>query len=514
MAEYEFDKEQLLAAIQRDCDLFLSVYIPEQLTLEVPEFHRELWYEFLDLLDRINDPMMLTGRLHKLLGVPREHAKTTIVKLAVILFMRYSRLSFTAYISNTFPGALNAIKDIKQWLLSENEQALYGPIDERKHVEKSSESEGLFILTIAIPGRLTRKRIILKCFGVQTHLRGIVMDSKRPDLMIFDDVESQESTGTTTQQAKMDAWCFGTAIKAMSKLGVCIFIGNMLTDTSLLARLSKEKDWNPTVFGAIIRNAAGELVPLWPERWTLEALLQEYASYRRLGLGHVWEAEMMNLTSKDTLGESLTNCPRPVRPMPEEIEAGFICLDPAFGEKAWNDESALTVHVRMQGANIPIVVETWKDRVSEEKLLDEFIRLSYYWGITTWVIEAQAAQKLLIPLFRALLIQRGLTPDLFLMIPILAGKESKASRIVAFRSACAHGSYGIVESEQDLVEKLEEYAADAKVHDDLCDSAAYGTIVWSLHNTLIQGQGRQDVAGVLMGAYAGNTVGESEMNIW
>lgn len=498
LVAYEVQKEQLLELIQRDCEVFLSFYIPEQLTLEVPEFHKELWDEFLTLLDTVNDPNMLTGVLKKVLGVPREHAKTTIVKLAVILFMRYSRLSFLAYISNTAASALNAIKDIKQWLLSDNDRNLYGPIDERVDVEKASESEGLFILHINVPGRAKKKRIILKAFGVQTHLRGVVMDSRRPDLMIFDDVESQESTATEVQQKKLDAWCFGTAIKAMAKLGVCIFIGNMLTDTSLLARLSKEPEWRPTVFGSIIKTPDG-LRPLWPERWTLEALLQDYSSYRRLGMGHVWEAEMMNLTSKDTLGESLEKCLRPPRPLPDEVAAGFICLDPAFGEKAWNDESALSVHVRLQGADIPMVVETWHGRVKEEQLLDEFVRLSYYWGLTTWVIEAQAAQQLLIPLFRALLVQRGLSPDLFVMIPILAGKASKASRIVAFRSVCSKGSYGIVEEEQELVNKLEDYAADAKVHDDVCDSAAYGTIIWPLHGATIQGQGRIDIAGMIMG---------------
>lgn len=510
---YEVDKAQLLQLIRRDCEVFLSVYIPEQLTLAVPAFHNELWEEFLVLLDEVNDPNKLTGILRKLLGVPREHSKTTLVKLAVILFMRYSRLSFCAYISNTFPGALNALKDIKQWLMCPNEIALYGHMDS-KDIEKSSESEGLFIIWINVPGRTKKKRIILKAFGVQTHLRGVVIDSKRPDLMIFDDVESQETTSSPTQQAKLDAWCFGTAIKAMAKLGVCIFIGNMLTDTSLLARLAKEPSWRPTVFGAIIRDATGRLRALWEERWSLESLLDDYASYRRIGLGHVWEAEMMNLTSKETLGESLENCPRPIRPMPEEISAGFICLDPAFGENAWNDESALSVHALQHGADIPCVVETWHGRVKEEALLDEFIRLSYYWGLTTWVIEAQAAQQLLIPLFRALLVQRGLSPDLFLMIPILAGKASKGSRIVAFRSACANGSYGIVEEEQELVDKLEAYAADSKLHDDVCDSGAYGTIIWPLHNTVIQGQGRQDVAGAIMAMAGGEVQSGLDMGIY
>jgi hypothetical protein len=511
MAEYQIDKAQLLQLIQRDCELILSFYLGDKLDLGVPQFHKELWDEFLHLLDEVNRPEHLVGILKKLLGVPREHAKTTLTKVACILFLRYSKLRFLAYVSNTGPSALNAVRDIFNWLKSPQEAQLYGaPI-----IEKSNESEALFILQIHVPGRAKMKRIIMKAFGVETQIRGMNLDSDRPDLMVFDDVESRETASTVAQQTKLDANVMGTALKAMAKAGVVIFIGNMISETTLLARLSKEPEWRATVFGSIIRDQDGNLRPLWEERWTLEALLNDYAAFRRLGLGHVWEAEMMNLTSKEILGESLANALRPPRPAPDEIEAGFITLDPAFGENAWNDESALTVHVRKTGADIPIVTETWHARAKEESVLDELIAMSYRWGITTWCIESVAAQRLLIPLFRALMIQRGQSADLFLMLPVTGGKESKASRIVAFRSACAHGSYAICEEEQDLIERLESYAPDSKEHDDVCDSAAFGLIAWSMHGSLIKGQGRQDVAGALMGFGGGNgSLSELEVAQW
>jgi len=189
MAEYEFNKQQLLELIQRDCELFLSFYLGEKLDLGIPEFHKEIWDEFLHLLDEVNEPDRLVGILHKLLGVPREHAKTTLTKLAVILFFRYSRLHFLAYVSNTGPLALNAIRDIFNWLTSPQEIQLFGqPV-----VEKKNESEALFILQIHIPGQTRLKRVIMKGFGVETQIRGMNLDSDRPDLMVFDDVESRDT---------------------------------------------------------------------------------------------------------------------------------------------------------------------------------------------------------------------------------------------------------------------------------------------------------------------------------
>lgn len=509
MAQYQIDREQLLKAIRYDCETYLSFYLGDELTLEVPDFHEEIWDEFLALIDEVNDPTKLVGIMKKLLGVPREHAKTTLTKLAILLMLRYSRLSFVAYISNTYNAALNALKDIRDWITSPQEVELYG----QPYMIKNSESVGEFIYRISVPGRMDQKTIIMKAFGVETQIRGTLLMNKRPDFMVFDDVESRETAANKIQQDKLDAWCMGTAIRAMAKLGVCVFIGNMISETSLLARLAKEKEWRPTVFGAIIRRN-GVLRALWEGRWTLQALLESYAADRRIGVGHVWEAEMMNLTGKEIFGESLKNAIRPPKPVPDQIGAGFLCLDPAFGLNAWNDESAITVHVRTIDGDIPILVGSNAGRWKEERVFDELVALSYYWGITTWVIEAVAAQSLLIPLFRLLLVQRGMSPELFLMLPVIGGKNSKASRIVAFRNAVSLGSYAIAEEEQDYIIRLEQYSPDTVDHDDLCDSGAYGPIAWHLYGTLIQGRGRQDVAGAIMGLGGnGNTFSQLDMGI-
>lgn len=501
-----FDREQLKQAIRTDCTAFLAVYLQEELTLEVPQFHEEIWDEFLDLLDQVNRPDMLVGILKKLLGVPREHAKTTLTKLAIILFFRYSRLSFCAYISNTFGAALNAIKDIKEWLTSAVDESIYGKTDSLK----SSETEGLFILNIALADG-SRKTVILKAFGVGTQIRGTLILNRRPDILVYDDVESNETASSPIQQAKLDTWCLGTALKSMAKMGIVIFIGNMINDNTLLARLSKEPEWNPTVFGAIIKRN-GHLRPLWEGRWTLDALLNDYASYRRLGTGHVWEAEMMNLTAKELFGAGMGDALRPVTPTPDQIECGFICLDPAFGENAWNDESAITVHVRLVGADIPMVIDGWTGRVREERLFDEMINMSFRWGLATWVIESQAAQKLLIALFRSYMVIRKLTPEAFLMIPLLAGKESKYSRIVAFRESVAMQSYGISEDLEDLFKLLEDYAIGVP-HDDYPDSASFGTRVWELYESVVKSQGRTDIAGLLFGTKPAASYDSNDMGV-
>lgn len=490
----EVDREQLKEAIRWDCVTCLSFYLGEELTLEVPEFHEEIWDEFLAILETVSHPDFLIGHLQKLFAVPREHSKSTLAKLAVILFMRYSPLAFTLYVSKTATVALNAIKDIVAWFKSPREVELYGAPE----VEKSNETEGLWILWIYRADG-SRKRIILKAVGQQHQVRGLLIDSKRPELVIIDDIEDYDTADGGTQQQKLDTWAMGALMKATARRSVRIFIGNMVRSTTLLARLSKDSEWNPTVFGALVRDKeTKQLKPLWPGRWTTESLLAEYRKYRKAGMGHIWETEMMNLSADSILTRSLDNAIIIPDVSPEQITGGFICLDPAFGKKAWHDESALTVHVRVKGYGIPFICDSRVGKWSEDQILDQFVELSYYWNLTTWCIESVAAQKLLIPLFRLLLRDREVNPDLFTMLPIQLGTTTKASRIVGFRDTVAAKSYGLTEGQIDVKLKLEEYTPDTEDHDDLCDSAAYGPAIWNLYESTIEANGIHNVAGRLL----------------
>src|SRR3546814_993951 len=69
----------------------------------------------------------------------------------------------------------------------------------------------------------------------------------------------------------------------------------MLQKTSLLARLSQRPNWNPVVYGCLVETESGDIVPLWPERWPLQELIEDYQEYFEMGLTETWLCEMMNM---------------------------------------------------------------------------------------------------------------------------------------------------------------------------------------------------------------------------
>lgn len=500
----DVDRKELLLAIRTDCVSFFALYLGEDLTMAVPDLHIEVWDELLAAVESINQRQVGLV-LRKLFAIPRGFAKSTIAKLAAILFIKYTYFKFVLYASKTGANAKNAIRDILIWLQSDQESQLFG----KAILEKSSETEQLWIIQIAIrdpeTGRARMKRCIFKAIGADQQVRGLNVLNMRPQLLIADDVEDNDNT-TVELQPKLDTWFLGALLKALASEAFVMLIGNMIRKTTLLARLSQDPDWNPTVYGSIIKRN-GLFVSLWEEKFPLKNLIKEYNSYRRLGQGHVWEAEMMNLTQEAILARDLEGVIRPQRPNPEELTAGCIILDPAYVDgkqkNSLNDDSAITVHAHIRNIGIPVLVESRKGKWNEEALLDELIQMAYYWGIRTWFIESVAGQKLFIPLFNLLLKERSIPAGTFLILPVSSGGVAKPSRITAFRNVVSTGSYGVCDTEQQVIDELAAYHPLHTKKDDLPDSAAYGAIVWEQYGKVIEQSGVQSIA-MIIDAIKGN----------
>lgn len=510
--EVSLDRSELIRALRIDCISVLAFYLGDELDLDVPEFHEEIWDEFVEYLDKVNDPRFIVGKLQKLFCVPRGHAKSTLSKLAVILFLRYSKFSFALYASNTKNIAMNAIKDIIGWLDSEQDRDLFNHTCYR---EKSNEAEALWIIHIGMPDGGT-KRCILKAIGADAQVRGTLIESRRPELVVIDDCEDLSTASTEATQTRLDEWLFGSLLEAVAKKSLVIMLGNMIKKTTAICRLSKDTEWNPTVFGAIVRDKkTGELKPLWPGMHSVNSLLKAYASRRKLGLGYVWVHEWMNLTAEEVFGVDMANAVQIPFPNPDQIISGCIVVDPAFGEKSYNDNTSITVHVQLKnkedfGYGIPHVIDVRTGRFIEEAILDQLLELTEIWGINTWCIESISAQRLLIPYFRLAMRLRLLDPDKIMILPIDGGTKAKSSRLLAFKNAVSSGSYGLADHLEDTMSKLMMYDPTSSERDDELDSCALGTIAWDKHGAVIEANGVQHIALTLNNEET-NSAGMSEI---
>src|SRR3546814_17366250 len=103
-----------------------------------------------------------------LLAIPRDHAKTTLSKLAVVWYFRYTNHRFCVYLSNTNTIAKNACKDIIGYQKSPNSIAVFGEIK----MIKESEPDALWIFEFTTPeGRVMK--CILRPVGSGSQFRDL-----------------------------------------------------------------------------------------------------------------------------------------------------------------------------------------------------------------------------------------------------------------------------------------------------------------------------------------------------
>jgi hypothetical protein len=469
----EADISHIKALLRIDFEFFIEFFLADQLDMEVPEFHGEIWGLMTD-----------QEKERVLLAIPRDHAKTTLAKLAVIWYWLFTNHRFCAYLSNTNAIAKGACKDIIEFLANDNFVAVFGKVE----WIKASENESLWIFNLPLgPGK--KKRCILRAIGQGQQMRGINIDNQRPDMTVIDDVEDNDNTASELQQKALDKWIFGPFLKALARKKKIIWLGNMLAKTSLLARLSRQPRWNPVVFGCLIKDTVtGLLRPLWPGKWTVEQLKEDFKEYKDNGLVETWMCEMMNMPGHGENGFSADQIHYQPVPTSDEVLAAWITVDPAFGTKAENDETSIAVHV-IPKVGIPMTVTVDHGRFDEYEMFNRVMALAQYWGAWTWGIEAVAAQKVLITLFGMLLAQRRMNHRVEI-IPLMAGKgDPKVARIRAFITSMVNKEWAIPAGDIDITTQILNYNMLKKEQeDDIIDSCAYGPTMMETYHALIMAQ--------------------------
>lgn len=462
------DRGDVIRRLRDDWEFFIEFFLADQLDLPVPQFHVEIG----TMMDNDEQERIL-------LAIPRDHAKTTLSKLNVVKKFLFSRRRFCVYLSNTNAIAKGACKDIIEYFKHPNFVAVFGKVT----VLKESETESLWIFELPLPSG-GRKRCILRAIGQGQQMRGINIDNQRPDLAVVDDVEDNENTDSKLLQEKLDKWIFGPFLKALARKKQIIWLGNMLQKTSLLSRLSRNPKWNPVVYGCLVKNpATGALRPLWPGKWTVEALQEDFVEYKNLGLVETWMCEMMNMPGHGENGFTQDQINYRPMPTPDGIRAAWITIDPAFGKNSWNDESAVAVHV-LTDDDTPITVQCLHGKWDERELFTAILGLAQYWNAWTWGIENIAGQRLFIPLFNIYLAEQQITHAQ--IIPLVTGQEAKISRIRAWVNLMANQEWGITDGDIDITNQILGYNFKLKEQeDDIIDACAYGPLMMDSYLSLI-----------------------------
>lgn len=323
--------------------------------------------------------------------IPRGFSKTTLVGLACILYwILYEECRFPLYVSEAGDHAKTQLRNLRDEIeFNERVIAIFGNIvPDRTDPQKWTDEFFQTTTGICCAAR-----------GRGGQVRGLNVKGQRPDRVVGDDIEDEESVSTDVQREKVKKWFFKSlkpVLPKMDKSASIYMLGTLLHHDSLLATLRKDPEWNSIVFGAVDND--GEA--MWEDNMSLEDLEREKLSFARNGQLAEFYLEYMSLAKDD---DTAVFAQKAIYHRPytkEECIARAIAIDPAISDKATADFCAFAVMGITDKGVLPLLDFYMERGMSPREQIDKYFELAIKWDCNKYGVEAIAYQAALIHLMR------------------------------------------------------------------------------------------------------------------
>lgn len=391
-----------------DLDFLAALAIPEIFQFAFPFTLKAAWDWLLSYTNKVREFPQLA------LGLPRGFAKTTVIKLYVLYCILFTNKKFILIISSSASLAENIISDIADMLNEGNIKTVFG--DWKIGIEIDRQNLKKF----GFRGR----NIILAGIGAGTSLRGLNIKNVRPDVMIFEDIQTKEDAESKPISTALETWMLSTAMKAKSPFGcMFIFVANMYpTEFSILKRLKKNPNWTKFIVGGILSDGSS----LWEDLHPITQLLKEYENDLTAGRPEIFYSEVLNdeNVSVNNLVDISTLPQYPYED--DEISAGsFIIIDPA-GNKSNSDATSIGLFEIYNA--LPAMTRVIEDNLSPGDTIRKALTMALENRVSVIAIESNAYQASLCYWFNVICQQ--LQIEGIQAVEVYSGPRSKNSRIL------------------------------------------------------------------------------------
>lgn len=235
-------------------EYFAVYYFPEMFNYPMAPFHFDMWDDYKAMMNGQYDDVMWM--------MFRESAKTSMMKIAVTHAICYKKRSYINWDSYDKDNAEQALFDVTVWLQSNPKIIMdFGQLyNEPRGEQKTKKRISDFITTndIRVEAHSTQESIRGRMFG---------KDFKRPDWIIFDDIETnvtKESPAITQKIINhVDEGHTG-----MAPNGIRTYLCNYISDVGVVQHI---KDKLEKEERAVVRNIPVEKdgKPTWPGKYAM-----------------------------------------------------------------------------------------------------------------------------------------------------------------------------------------------------------------------------------------------------
>lgn len=465
---------ELLSLCAVDNGLYERTFFLKTVRQRSPAFHRE-----------IDDALYGPNRFVSI-AVMRGGAKTTKLRLYASKQVAYGIAHTILVVSRTQDHASKTIEWLKRNVEYNKLWAnLYG-------LRQGTKWTGT---DIEIMHGIDNYPIRIFAVGITGQVRGFNIDDYRPDLIIVDDADDEETTGTPEQILKTQNLFFGALAKSLAPESEAphakmVHLQTPLATGDLCSVAAKDPQWLSLKFGCF--DEAGN--SRWPERWSTEVLQADKAAHIKRGQLALWMREMECEIVPEGGASFVPENIRYWDLLPEQATY-IITIDPASsGAKTADDQVVMLL--ALWGSKIFLVDYTAEKGEMPEmvgKTVMEWVGRYNILGI--WA-ESIGYQRIL---------AHFLTEEMrkyrkFIPVHQVQDKRRKSDRIIqSIGGATGYGLLYCRETHSKFLQQYYKYSPKSRMHDDVLDALAIGIDVskelnledWIEGEYTVEGTGKQ-----------------------
>jgi hypothetical protein len=251
-------------------------------------FFPEIFFSAYSILHRQIVEALDSGHKKIVIAAPRGLGKTSTVLFGVASRKILFQLArFIIYLTNSGDNAVLQTENLKHELLAnERVRHLFGSIkikaddslDERFSKKSWVTSGGVFVLPR----------------GAGQQVRGLLYHSKRPDLILIDDLEDKMLIESDLQRSKLKEWFYSDVMKCGDQYGKTtqfVYIDTLKHEDSLLQELLDSPEWHSVHLSICDDNYHSHA----PDFMSDEEIRAEVEELKRKGKLDVFYREMRNI---------------------------------------------------------------------------------------------------------------------------------------------------------------------------------------------------------------------------
>lgn len=205
----------------------------------------------------------------------------------------FGRVEFIAFIGDS---AENGVKNMFRNVVSKIDKSTF--LQQLIKIQRKTDAE---LELINVDG----VELNLKGYGASTNIRGVRYKGARPDIVVLDDITTNEAMTSEAIQTTINNNFYKSVVPALHPTRYkMFFIGTPISERDLLHQLSSNSKWVVHKFPICEKFpcAEDEFVGNWPDRFPYEAVKAKYDMFAEAGQAQSFFQEyMLEITDLTTL---------------------------------------------------------------------------------------------------------------------------------------------------------------------------------------------------------------------